>query len=85
VMSVNDDGQEATIIMTAENKLVDFRRPRETRYTHEEQQNLYPVSPFDLGLEFVNAIQEKQIYWGNAKLAAPIRDGGDESESTSYM
>jgi hypothetical protein len=36
-------------------------------------------------LEFVNAIQEKQIYWGNAKLAAPIRDGGDESESTSYM
>jgi hypothetical protein len=36
-------------------------------------------------LEFVNAIQEKQIYWGSAKLAAPIRDGGDESESTSYM
>jgi hypothetical protein len=68
--------------MTAENKLVDFRRPREVRYTHEEQQNLFST---DLGLEFVNAIQEKQIYWGNAKLAAPIRDGGDESESTSYM
>jgi hypothetical protein len=82
VMSVNDDGQEASIIMSAENKLVDFRRPREVRYTHEEQQNLFST---DLGLEFVNAIQEKQIYWGNAKLAAPIRDGGDESESTSYM
>jgi hypothetical protein len=82
VMSINDDGQEASIIMTAENKLVDFRRPREVRYTHEEQQNLFST---DLGLEFVNAIQEKQIYWGNAKLAAPIRDGGDESESTSYM
>lgn len=82
VMSINDDGQEATIIMTAENKLVDFRRPRETRYTQEEQENLHTG---DLGLEFVNAIQEKQIYWGNAKLAAPIRDGGDESESTSYM
>jgi hypothetical protein len=88
VMSVNDDGQEASIIMTAENKLVDFRRPREVRYTHEEQQNLYPPgpgTPGDLGLEFVNAIQEKQIYWGNAKLAAPVRDGGDESQSTSYM
>jgi hypothetical protein len=84
VMSVNDDGQEASIIMTAENKLVDFRRPRETRYTHEEQQNLYPVSPPDLGLEFVNAIQEKQIYWGNAKLAAPVNEGGGETESTSY-
>jgi len=85
VMSINDDGQNATIIMSAENKLVDFRRPRETRYTHEEQQNLYPVSPFDLGLEFVTAIQEKQIYWGNAKLAAPVNEGGGETEVTSYM
>jgi hypothetical protein len=82
VMSINDDGQNATILMSAENKLVDFRRPREVRYTHEEQQNLHPG---DLGLEFVNAIQEKQIYWGNAKMAAPIRDGGGETESTSYM
>jgi hypothetical protein len=82
VMSVNDDGQEASIIMSAENKLVDFRRPREVRYTHEEQQNLFST---DLGLEFVNAIQEKQIYWGNAKLAAPVREGGGETEATSYM
>jgi hypothetical protein len=82
VMSINDDGQNATIIMSAENKLVDFRRPREVRYTHEEQQNLYPG---DLGLEFVTAIQEKQIYWGNAKLAAPVNEGGGETEVTSYM
>ena len=82
VMSINDDGQEASIIMSAENRLVDFRRPREVRYTHEEQQNLYST---DLGLEFVNAIQEKQIYWGNAKLAAPVNEGGGETESTSYM
>jgi hypothetical protein len=82
VMSVNDDGQNATIIMSAENKLVDFRRPREVRYTQEEQENLHPG---DLGLEFVTAIQEKQIYWGNAKLAAPVREGGGETEATSYM
>jgi hypothetical protein len=82
VMSVNDDGQEASIIMTAENKLVDFRRPREVRYTHEEQTNLHPG---DLGLEFVTAIQEKQVYWGNAKLAAPVDEGGGETEVTSYM
>jgi hypothetical protein len=82
VMSVNDDGQEASIIMSAENKLVDFRRPREVRYTQEEQENLHPG---DLGLEFVTAIQEKQIYWGNAKLAAPVREGGGETEATSYM
>ena len=82
VMSVNDDGQNATILMSAENRLVDFRRPREVRYTHEEQTNLHPG---DLGLEFVNAIQEKQIYWGNAKLAAPVNEGGGETEVTSYM
>jgi hypothetical protein len=81
-MSINDDGQNATIIMSAENRLVDFRRPREVRYTHEEQTNLHPG---DLGLEFVTAIQEKQVYWGNAKLAAPVDEGGGETEVTSYM
>ena len=33
VMTINDDGEQAIIGMTAENKLVDFRRPRELRYT----------------------------------------------------
>lgn len=82
VMSINDDGQNATIGMTAENKLVDFRRPREVRYTDEEQKNLYPL---DKGLEFVNSIQEKEIYWGNAKMTAPINDnGGGAYEPTGY-
>jgi len=81
VMSINDDGQDATIIMSAENKLVDFRRPREVRYTDQEQKNLFPS---DKGLEFVTAIQEKQIYWGNAKLVAPVNEGGGESERTGY-
>jgi len=81
VMSINDDGQNATIGMSAENKLVDFRRPREVRYTDQEQKNLFPS---DKGLEFVTAIQEKQIYWGNAKLLAPVNEGGGESERTGY-
>lgn len=81
VMSINDDGQNATIGMTAENKLVDFRRPREVRYTDQEQKNLFPS---DKGLEFVTAIQEKQIYWGNAKLVAPVNEGGGETERTGY-
>lgn len=82
VMSINDDGQNATIGMTAENKLVDFRRPREVRYTDEEQKTLYPT---DRGLEFVNAIQEKQIYWGNAKLTSGVEsNGGASYEPTTY-
>jgi hypothetical protein len=82
VMSINDDGQNATIGMTAENKLVDFRRPREVRYTDEEQKNLYSG---DKGLEFVNSIQEKEIYWGNAKFSAPVDDsGGGNYGPTTY-
>lgn len=82
IMSINDDGQNATIGMTAENKLVDFRRPREVRYTDEEQKNLYSG---DKGLEFVNSIQEKEIYWGNAKFSAPVDDsGGGNYGPTTY-
>jgi hypothetical protein len=83
VMSINDDGQNATIGMTAENKLVDFRRPRELRYTDEEQKSLFPS---DKGLEFVNAIQEKEIYWGNAKFTSPVNDhGGGNYENPQYQ
>lgn len=82
VMSINDDGQNATIGMTAENKLVDFRRPREVRYTDEEQKT---IDPTDRGLEFVNAIQEKEIYWGNAKFSSPVvNSGGGNYEPTTY-
>jgi hypothetical protein len=83
VMSINDDGQNATIGMTAENKLVDFRRPRELRYTDEEQKALFPS---DKGLEFVNAIQEKQIYWGNPKFSSSVMsNGGGDYENPQYQ
>ena len=82
VMTINDDGEQAIIGMTAENKLVDFRRPREVRYTDEEQKSLFPT---DKGLEFVNAIQEKQIYWGNAKFSSSVMsNGGGNYENTTY-
>ena len=62
VMQISDDGQSSLITMTAENRLVDFKRVREVRYTDEEQKTLFPG---DKGLEFVTAIQETTIYWGN--------------------
>ena len=62
VMQLSDDGQTADITMTAESRLMDFKRAREIRYTDEEQQQLYSG---DVGLEFVNDIQEKPIYWGS--------------------
>jgi hypothetical protein len=71
VMAINDDGQTTNIAMTAENRLVDFRRAREVRYTHEEQAQLTASATIaDLGMEFVTAIQEKAIYWGNPNTSA---------------
>ena len=84
VMQISDDGQSADITMTAESRLMDFKRPREIRYTDEEQQNLFAG---DVGLEFVNDIQEKPIYWGNPnQTQATNRDGGDKTgtEGTGY-
>jgi hypothetical protein len=75
VMQVSDDGQSADITMTAESRLMDFKRQREVRFTDEEQQNLFSG---DVGLEFVNDIQEKPIYWGNPnQTQATNWDGGD--------
>lgn len=82
VMQISDDGNTAEITMTAESKLMDFKRPREIRYTDEEQQQLFPG---DVGLEFVNDIQEKAIYWGNPnQTQATDWDAGGETSKQTY-
>lgn len=82
VMQISDDGQSAEIIVTAESKLMDFKRPREVRYTDEEQQQLYSG---DIGLEFVNDIQEKIVYWGNPSQTQPANwDAGGDTSKQNY-
>lgn len=82
VMQISDDGQSAEIIVTAESKLMDFKRPREVRYTDEEQQQLYSG---DVGLEFVNDIQEKVVYWGNPSQTQPANwDAGGDTSKQNY-
>ena len=56
-------GETASITMHAESRLADCDRPRVRRYTHEDQQDLYPG---DLGFEFVAAMVNKDIVWGKA-------------------
>jgi len=80
VMQISDDGESAEIIMTAESRLMDFKRVRETRYTDEEQQALFAG---DVGCEFVNDIQERSIYWGNQDMAQGTDWSGDDSEGGS--
>lgn len=76
VMTINDDGSTATIGLSAESRLVDFRRVRELRYTDEEQA---AIDPTDKGLEFVNSIQEKTIFWGSPNSMNPtLWNGGND-------
>lgn len=51
----------ATIELEIENRLVDWERPKISRFTNEEQQNLYSG---DKGLEFVDSVAEKELFWG---------------------
>jgi hypothetical protein len=60
-MSLHDDGDTSTITITAESRLIDLERPRESRLTNEEQQRLYPG---DIGLEYVAGLADKALPWG---------------------
>tara|TARA_R100000231_G_scaffold2990_2_gene5490 strand:+ start:1881 stop:2498 length:618 start_codon:yes stop_codon:yes gene_type:complete len=64
VLSIDDSGDTATITMTAESRLIDLERPRLRRYTSEDQKLRHPN---DTGLDFVAALQEKEIAWGTGK------------------
>jgi hypothetical protein len=61
VPDVYDSEDECVITITYESRLIDLRRPREWRYTHESQQQIFPG---DRGFEFVAGLQDKEITWG---------------------
>jgi hypothetical protein len=60
---IEEDGDTATIAIAYESRLIDLQKPRESRYTNEDQQRVYPG---DLGFEFVPSLQEKTLNWGRA-------------------
>jgi hypothetical protein len=62
-MVVTDTSDACTIAVTVENKLIDLERPRSRRYTDEDQKSRFPG---DRGLEFVESLQTKELFWGKA-------------------
>ena len=60
-MNIEESADTATIEVTVENKLVDLERARVARYTSGYQKSNYPN---DLGLDFVESLQDKQLPWG---------------------
>jgi hypothetical protein len=63
--AVKDTGTEVSVTINLESALSDQLRPRVFRYTHEDQQTRYPDAN-DRGLEFVAALQNLQLRWGQA-------------------
>ena len=60
---VGDDGVSATITVTYADELTDLGRPRERRYTSEDQARTYPD---DKGFDFVPMLQDIVIAWAGA-------------------
>lgn len=60
-MSIEEGPTNSSIQLSIENKLIDLERPRTARFTSAYQKSLYPD---DLGLDFVEDLQTKQISWG---------------------
>jgi hypothetical protein len=61
VPSIEESGGTCVVRITAESRLVDLERPRERRYTHEDQQIDHPG---DLGFDFVAGLQDETVPWG---------------------
>lgn len=63
IPAIEESGETATVVISYESRLIDLERPRETRYTNEDQQREFAG---DLGFEFVPALQDKALTWGRA-------------------
>ncbi len=60
-------GDKTDLTILCEHRMVDILRKREIRYTHQDQQNLYP-SGGDTGLSYMESIQDVTIPWGRTQL-----------------
>lgn len=71
-LTVND-GETFSVIISAENKLIDLTRPKNLFYTPETQNFLHAG---DKGLEFVPRIQEQTVNWGATRSGSGGGSGG---------
>jgi hypothetical protein len=62
-IEIEDAGETSSLAIVTENHLAELRRPRRARWSHEEQQRLYPG---DLALQYIAKLWERPIIWGVA-------------------
>ena len=61
IMKIDEGAESATITLNLENRLIALDRPKNRRFTHEDQQERFSG---DLGFEFVPDLQDKEVIWG---------------------
>lgn len=61
VPDILDEGERCTIQARYESRLIDLDRPRDRRYTDEDQGIDFPSDP---GFEFVTKLPDKNVTWG---------------------
>lgn len=61
VPDVLDEGAQCRIAVRYESRLIDLERPRERRYTHQDQQIDYGG---DIGFVYVASLQDRKLMWG---------------------
>ena len=69
-MGIAETGNTCTIEMTIENKLTELEKVRAIRYTSAYQKNQYPG---DLGMDFIEDLQDKKITWGRKSGEVPTQ------------
>jgi len=62
-MNISEEADSSTITLTIENKLIDLEQPRTARYTSAYQKSKYSG---DKGLDFIESLQNKEIFWGRS-------------------
>ena len=55
-------GNNPSITLTVKNPLADWERNKLRRYTHSDQQHIFPEDNF---FEYINTISERPITWGS--------------------
>ena len=60
-MNIAEGADTSTIELSVENKLIDLERARVARFTSGYQKSIYPG---DLGLDFIEDLQDRNISWG---------------------
>lgn len=60
-LNIEEDAESSSIQLKIENKLIDLERPRVARFTSQYQRSVFPD---DRGLDFVEDLQDKELFWG---------------------